>query len=139
MKIVLGEEESAYAYGGARTSADVGKILEAKYGLFSAFAEANAQNIADDLTASLAKKFEALVAGNGSSDSLSEIGAGVEKRFKNFLDRYEAEGLALPGVPTLAAQKGIRHIVGRKSYGARRPSFVDSGNLRDNFRCLVVK
>jgi len=136
-KLKLGENEANYTYGNTnRTTVQVGKILEKRYELFSTFLEVCGQDISDGLAEGMAKRIDALIEGKAKSpeNPYAGLGLSVEKRFRKFLNTYEAERVGIPGTPTKAAKKGINHR-GKANY--RRPSFIDSALLRDNFRAWV--
>ena len=133
----LGEYSEQYEYAD-KTTEQVAEILEERYGLFSVFYQTQEQGIADDLATEMGKKLESLIAGKPQIGSpLSGIGTRVEMRFRKFLNSYEAEKVGIPGTPTAAAKAGVRHVGKNRVSGRRRPSFVDTGALKRNFRCWV--
>ena len=139
------------------TTGSVGTQLEENYGLFSAFYEHEKKNITNLIEEDVDNAISSLVAGNGLprntfGDSTSEI----DHLFKTFLSTQEAERVLAPGVnglpvPTKAALEGrsLRFKGGRRirkvkkgqeyetKYGARRPSFIDSGVLEASFKSWI--
>jgi len=106
------------------TSYTVGKDLEARYGLFSAFANTYGEKIAKNLAEGAQGALETLLLGN------------------------KAETVGLPGVPTQAAlmgkstrfkgkaRRGARPK-GQVTYGVRRPSFIDSGIFINSLKTWI--
>jgi hypothetical protein len=135
-ELVFGEIKVPYdnKTGTADTVA-VAKILEAKYGLFSAFYTRHENDIKALLIDSLAGALENLHMGaplpaNPFEGSMAKLQA----LFKKFLYTQEVEQMGIPGVPTKAALDGVSHRKKKKTYGHRRPSFIDSGTMELAFR-----
>ena len=113
------------------TTGDLADILESKYGLYSNFVEANAEQIADAISDSLSDAIDNMLSGapvpeNPFLDAEQEIAAG----FVTYLDTEEIAKLGVPGTPTEAALKGVNHRL-KINRGPRRPSFINTGVLRD--------
>lgn len=119
------------------TTFGVGKILEDKYGLFSAFVENNDQFIADAIADDAAASLETfLLSGQLPDEMLPEASGKISQRMKEFLSLQEVEKLGLPGVPTKAALQG-RSIRLKQKRGSRRPSFIDSGVLEASLKAWI--
>ena len=115
------------------TTYGVGKILEDKYTLFSSFADMHQQDIANDLSDSVAGAIETYLAtGRMPKNPFSAANEQITNRLKKFIYTEELAG-KVAGVPTQAALEGVTtRKVGRKKFkrtktGVRRPSFIDSG------------
>lgn len=134
----LGEnDDEHYDNRSGITPFDVGKILESKYGIYSAFWRKHGP----DVGSSMAQDVERAVNTGFRTGKIPEIvfltsANDAMKLFHNFLSLREVETMGLPGVPTAAALAGVRHRKGRRKmrHGSRRPSFIDSGLLEANFR-----
>lgn len=135
----LGEDSAQYVYrkDGSVDTVAVAKLLEAKYSLFTVFFNANTTWIADKMAEGMLSVLEETLAGNPPSSPYKQIELALEQRFREFLDFYEAENQGIPNVPTKAARMGVRHGPRGKTSVGRRPSFVDTGLLRDNFRAWI--
>lgn len=133
--IHLGVIEEPYDNSeGGSTTGDVAEILEAKYGIMSAFMERHGQQISGLIEDSLVGAMEnMLLAGPGTADPLAVAESKIEHLFKEFLSTGEIEQMGIPGVPTKAALKG-RSLRLKIKRGAPRPSFIDSGKYEDTFR-----
>lgn len=149
----LGVVDQPYGNAGAKTTGDVGEILEAKYGLFSVFADMHSQVIAHEVENSLQGALETMfgqrrpdfdrIRANAFNSALS----GIEDLFRSAIDQQVYDG-KIPGVPTQAARMGVRHswkrpykrTGGRQSKvqpGTPRASFFDTGLLSSSFRAWV--
>ena len=137
LKLHLGEDESeTYGDKANTTPGTVGSILEAKYGLYSAFFDYCSSEITGYLEEAMAKRLDSLLSRDDLSRAiLEEVGTRIEDRFRWFLTSYEAESLGLPNTPTGAAMAGT----GRKPVHRRRPSFVDTDLLKDAFRAWITE
>ncbi len=132
MKLLLGVYQLPEPMGG--TTFDVAEILESKYGLFSHFSEYAEESISDSIENSISMAIEAL---NRGEDVHSLTMSGEEEvivQFHQFLDKEIMASLGVDGVPTQAALNGVNHRLKSKN-GKRRPSFIDTGTLRDSFVC----
>lgn len=118
------------------TTFGVAKILEAKYGLYSKFAETHITDIANHLTDSLAGAMETILQGGKVKDPFIAGTAQIDEDFRDFLDNEEMARLGVAGVPTKAALMG-KSIRFKRRTGPRRPSFIDSGVLQANFKSWV--
>jgi hypothetical protein len=142
LKLNLGEDDSvSYPYDPRKDPATVGQILETRYGLYTGFFEICGPEIAKYMEEAMSKRLDSLLSREDVSRAvLEEVGTKIERRFVEFLDSYEAERiLATSGpyaVPSKAALEGT--ITGIREKGNRRPTFVDTGTLRDSFRAWLV-
>jgi hypothetical protein len=150
----LGEIDQPYGNAGAKTTGEVGEILEAKYGLYSAFVEIHAPVIVHEIENSIEGTLETMfmqrrpdfdrLRANVFQAAMSPI----EELFRDAIDMQSYDN-KLPGVPTGAALMGIRHslkrprsrriakVRGGKTIGGPRPSFFDTGLLSSSFRAWV--
>lgn len=113
---------------------DVAKILEEKYGLFSAFYAANSDEVANAYTESVQGSVDKLLNGHPVKNPFSQGNSKVERMFFEFLNSGKIESMGIEGVPTQAALKGVKHRRKVVNTGKRRPSFLDTFILRNNFR-----
>lgn len=148
----LGEVDLPYAQGGT-TTGDVGEILEAKYGLYSVFADAHGPQIAEAVENSLNGAMETIFMQRRPDFDRLRINAFnsatqvIEDLFRDAIDRRAYDGI-IRGVPTKASLMGVRHSWkrpyrrrgGRQSKvqpGQPRASFFDTGLLSASFRAWV--
>lgn len=120
--------------GGKKTTYDVGSILEEKYGLFSAFWQAEGRGVVDLMARDLER---ALVSGKKPSFAYS-MSEGT-RRFKQFISSQEAERVGIPGTPTKAALAGVNHrfVHPYVKGNPRRPSFLDTKQLQASLMLWV--
>lgn len=147
MKLHLGVIEVPEIEEGS-TSYTVGKDLEARYGLFTAFANTYGEKIAKNLAEGAQGALETLLLGNKVSDPFVAGTEQITADFKHFISSQEAETVGLPGVPTQAAlmgkstrfkgkaKRGARPK-GQVTYGVRRPSFIDSGIFINSLKTWI--
>lgn len=147
-ELIFGEVKVPYDNkSGTADTVEVAKILEAKYGLFSAFYTKHENDIKTLLINSLEGVLENIHAGGSApSDPFAGATAKIEALFRTFLATAEIESMGIDGVPTQAALDGVSHrfkdkinnIRNKKgqitAVGVRRPSFVDTGTLSLAFR-----
>jgi hypothetical protein len=112
-----------------KTTGDVATILEAKYHVMENFAHRyNDAVIVPAAEQALKGQLENMLLGAPTNSvSYDEANSTIEHAFRHFIDNKEMDGM--PGVPTMAAQKGINHRLKhpyRKS-NPERPSFLDTG------------
>lgn len=110
-----------------KTTGDVATILEAKYHIMENFAHRYNQQIVPEVEKVLAGQLENLILGAPTNDiNYQEANSTIESLFRNFLDMREMDGM--PGVPTLAALRGVSHRF-LHPYAKRpeRSSFIDTG------------
>lgn len=139
------------------TTGSVGTQLEENYGLFSAFYNHEKDEITELIGEDVNNAIASLIGGNGLPKSIfGDSTSTIDHLFKDFLSTQEAERVLAPGVnglpvPTKAALMGksLRLKGGKKLrkvkkgqeyeniYGARRPSFIDSGVLEASFKSWV--
>lgn len=134
MKLHLGVVVVPEPQGGDTYS--VATILEEKYGLFSKFAEAHQQDIANNLAESVAGALETIMMGGTSPDPFAAGASQIDQEFRTFLDTEEMAKLGVAGVPTKAALMG-KSIRFKRKRGEKRPSFIDSGVLQASFKSWV--
>lgn len=137
--LVFGEVKVPYDNkSGTADTVTVAKILEAKYGLFSAFYRRHEQDIKALLIDSLEGALENLHAGGvAPADPFASSMQRLQALFRTFLYTAEIEQMGIDGVPTQAALKGVTHRTKKKKYGHRRPSFIDTGTMELAFRSWV--
>jgi hypothetical protein len=117
-----------------KTTYDVAKILEEKYGLFTVYAEQYAEVIAQHISEDVAGSMETfLLTGKFPSEPLPQAADAIGKDFQKFIYTREAEGAGMPNVPTQAALKGVNRRLKIKK-GARRPSFIDTGIMEASLK-----
>jgi hypothetical protein len=124
----------------ASTTGDVAQILEDKYGVMSTFVLLHEPEIADFLANGLAGSLETIIQGGPPPANPFAGGeSAVEQSFRTFLDSKEIESTGIPGVPTMAAQRGVSHRF-KHPYAKRepRPSFIDTGTYSSAFRVWVT-
>lgn len=120
----------------AATTYEVAVKLEAKYHIMEEFFGLYEKPIEGHVEQGLGDAIEAI--GMGAPTTLDPYGAAtslIEKDFRFFLDRSELAFL-VPGVPTLAAQRGVNHRLKLKQ-GPPRPSFIDTGLYQASFKAWV--
>ena len=140
MKLHLGIVEFPYSgppgghqAGQQPTTVDVAQWLEKKYHVMEVFATLHYDDIATAVTKSWEGAVRSLL--QGAPVTLDPGGAAmssVKQQFTEFLDLQEMDGLGVPGVPTLAAQRGVQ-TAKKLRRGAPRPSFIDTGLYRSSF------
>lgn len=118
------------ATGLTKTTGDVAGWLEDKYHVMEVFWLENQQFIVDALSDGLQGSLESILM--GAPPQLAPFGSGLSKiddRFKQFLSQQEIEKVGIPGVPTMAARRGINHRLKRPyaRSNPRRPSLIDTG------------
>lgn len=124
-------------HAGEETTGDVASWLEDKYHVMEAYFAVNAQKIGDELAASAAGALENQMMGAPTTANPYAEGMDfINQGFRDFLDSGEIERMALPGVPTDAATRGVNHRLKIKK-GAARPSFIDTGLYQTSFRAWV--
>ena len=138
MKLHLGVADVPYTNDRSGiTTGDVAEILEAKYHPMEIFSEIHGDDIADAVANGMAGEIENLIIGAPASPNPFQGGETViDEMFKDFLANKEMDGLGYPGVPTMAAIKGINHrMKGKRTPG--RPSFIDTGLYQASFKSWV--
>lgn len=128
---------------GTQTTGDVAGWLENRYDIMQTFFDNHAQQIADDLTNSLAGALETILMGGPRSPNPFASGTEkVETAFRKFLDDEEMnghtrlyDGKTYP-VPTGAATRGVNHRLKIKR-GPPRASFIDTGLYQSSFRAWI--
>ena len=140
MHIEIGVHQTKEPYSKLYTQ-DLANILEAKYGLFSQFSEMYRGDIADALADSLAQATENVFTfkslfSKKQSDPYAQGLKTIENLFKEYIDEEWLTGMA-NGVPTFDALHGFSRAINRYTY-SRRPSFKDTGTLRNNIKVELV-
>lgn len=137
--LVFGEVKVVYDNkSGTADTVEVAKILEAKYGLFSAFYQRHADDIKALLIDSLEGALENLHAGGvAPANPFESSMQRLQGMFRKFLFTSEIEQMGIEGVPTQAALDGVSHRTKKKTYAHRRPSFIDTGTMELAFRSWV--
>lgn len=137
--LIFGEVKLPYDNkNGTTDTVAVAKILEAKYGLFTAFYTAHEQDIKALLIDSLEGALENLHAGGKApANPFDSSMQKLQSMFRKFLFTGEVERMGIVGVPTQAALDGVSHRTKKKTYGNRRPSFIDTGTMELAFRSWV--
>lgn len=135
-ELIFGEVKVPYDNkSGTADTVEVAKILEAKYGLFSAFYQLHEKDIKALLIDNLEGVLENLhMGGSAPADPFAGAMQKVQGLFRQFLFTGEVERMGIPGVPTQAALDGVSHRTKSKKYGHRRPSFIDTGTMELAFR-----
>lgn len=138
-ELVFGEVKVPYDNkSGTADTVAVAKILEAKYGLFTAFYTRHEKDIKALLIDSLEGALENLHAGGvAPADPFASSMQRLQALFRKFLYTGEVERMGIEGVPTQAALNGVSHRKKKKKYGQRRPSFIDTGTMELAFRSWV--
>jgi hypothetical protein len=133
--VLVQQYRSRSPKAGAMTTGDVAEILEAKYGLFTAFWRVHDQDCAGDLEVSLGGAMESLMMGR-AVDPWGSATQAIAQRMRDFINSKEAERVSMPGVPTKAAMRGVNHRLAHpyRRSNPRRPSFRDTGLLTNSMR-----
>lgn len=121
------------------TTGDVADILEAKYHVMELFYEERGPAIADAMAESMGDALADLLGGAPPGNNATTAAMGkIQDLFVQFIDRKQLDGV-VPGVPTLAALKGVNHRFLHPFAKANppRPSFKDTGLYEDSFRAWV--
>ena len=148
----LGVLDIPYGKQGSTTTHKVASIIEAKYGLFSMFVQMHEAVISHDIENALRGYMETLImrpnAQHDRSKAFAPAMSDIEHEFRDAIDK-QVYDYAMRGVPTQAAQEGIRHSlknprsrrhakrIGGKTVGGPRPSFFDTGLMSSSFRAWV--
>ncbi|QQN36614.1 hypothetical protein JHW33_08395 [Rahnella aceris] len=136
MKVHLGVIDMPYDYGDtSATTGQVAEILEEKYQLFSNFWDAHKNTITPEVGETLAYSIINHIK-HGAPLAGGELLGDAMRTFNIFLENEEMAGLAVDGVPTLAALDG-RNSRLKQKYGERRPSFIDGGLFKSSFIAWV--
>jgi hypothetical protein len=122
------------------TTGDVAQWLENRYHVVEHFWELHGQEVADDFADSLSGSLESFLM--GAPADLNPYGTALSKtedRFRQMLSLRELDQLGYPGIPTMAAKRGVssRHKSGFTKNRQPRPSFLDSGLYSRSFTAWV--
>lgn len=128
-----------YYRNGGKTTADVARILEEKYGIFAAHFEHRGHIYGHAFETSLDGALEALLMGK-AVDPFARAMDIIERDFREFISSQGVERVGIPGVPTKAALMGVSH---RRKHpyarsNPRRPSFRDTGTYSSSYRAWVT-
>lgn len=131
-------KSQAAKYGNI-TTGDVAEILEARYHVMELFWELHKNEVAEDLEGSIAGALETfLMGGPIDIDPVGSASSKIEDRFKQMLATKELDSLGYPGIPTMAAQRGVSHRFKRPYVRrAARPSFIDTGLYQSSMKAWV--
>jgi hypothetical protein len=119
------------------STGDVAEILEDKYHVMELFVEElGLDTILKALDHSMAEGMANIIMGAPADlDITYEAMQELEAAFRIFIDQRELDGV-VPGVPTLAALKGVNHRL-KHPYAKgnpERPSFKDTGLYQAAFK-----
>lgn len=143
MRLVLGVLDVSYAEAngdGTTSTGDVAELLEKNYGVMRTFYELNEEQISAMLAESVADSINAVVNGAPPAASVSYAGEQkIEAAFRTFIYGNEMQKIMdrVGGVVSQAAQKGVTKR--KKTRGAPRPAFVDTGLYVESFRAWIDK
>jgi hypothetical protein len=121
------------AYGQGKTTGEVATDLEKKYGIVEKFYTLEENFIVDAFENSYLNAME-LGMLSGSWGVTWDPSITLEPKFKRSLSSKRFDGL-IPGVPTLAAQRGVSHLR-QAPFASRssRPSFIDTSLYQRSFK-----
>lgn len=138
-KKVTGGKAAPPTHGSGATTYSVAMILEHKYHLFETFVRIREAKIAAAIEGSIEGALETVLLGGptGWQRAFAQATDDIEALFKDALTTQAFDG-QIPGVPTQAAMRGVRHGF-KRPYVRRgpRPSFVDTGLLRGSLKVWV--
>jgi hypothetical protein len=120
------------------STGDVAEFLEAKYHIMEHFFQENENKIRTSLFENMKDNFENQLRGapDLSDVAFLAISSQIESDFKLWLSQADIEQLGYPGIPTKAALMGVNHRL-KGGKGARRPSFIDTGQFQAAFKTWV--
>lgn len=123
-----------------RTTYDVAKILESKYGIMGTFYAVHELEIMRALEESIQGSLESLVMRRQLvMNPWARATQIIEDKFKDFINSGASERCGIPGTPTKAAKRGVNHRL-RRPYAKsnpRRPSFRDTGLFVSSFKSWI--
>jgi len=120
----------------AISTGEVAEILEQDYQVMEGYRDLHLNAIAQSLENSLAGSLETLMMGGQVTNPFNSAMSSIEQGFRHYLDMEEIAKLGRKGVPTKAALKGASKRF-KRFYGARRPSFIDTGLYQSSFKAWV--
>ncbi len=127
------------AYGEGKSAREVAKELEDKYKIVETFYDMEEDFIVSLIEDVMADEIEEIMTmGVPSKKGISSSDTDkIEKKFRQSLTSQAYDGV-IPGVPTLASQRGVSHLR-QHPYAGRgsRPSFVDTGLYMRSFKAWV--
>ena len=126
----------------ALTTGDVAHILEDKYGIMGAFFRVHNRDVMSAIESSLQNATAAIFTGE-PPDSFDPLGSATQKiqqEMQDFVLSREAEQVGIPGTPTMAAQRGVNHLLLHPyaKSNPRRPSFHDTGLYVSSMRAWTT-
>lgn len=132
MKVCLGVINMPYDYGDtSATTYEVAEELQDRYQLFTHFFETHSDEICAEVGEAVACSLINHIQ-HGAPLTQGELLGETMQQFNIFLEREEMAGLAVDGVPTLAALEGKNSRL-KQEKGPRRPSFIDGGLFKSSF------
>jgi hypothetical protein len=130
---------SQAAYGEGKTTSEVAKELEAKYGIVDMFYSMEEDTIVNLLEDVFGQELENVLLMQEHSKEVvtTKETNKIEEKFRRALSSRKFDGV-ISGVPTTAAQRGVSHLY-KKPYARRaeRPSFIDTGMYQRSFRAWI--
>lgn len=135
----LGVLDTAYRHGPSRTTFEVAKILEKRYGIMGFFWDTHGAEIGDWIATDYADTMVSVMKGAPYHQPGLGAMSKVETRFKHMLSQQELDGM-VKGVPTQASLDGVSHRF-KHPYAKRapRPSFIDTGLYQASFKAWLTK
>lgn len=133
------DKSQASKYTGVTTGMVAG-WLEDRYHVMEHFAELHGPEIVTAVEDSLKGSIESFLMGAPVTlDVFGSATSKIEDAFKQMLSQRELDRLGYPGIPTLAAMRGVSHRF-KRPYVRRpeRPSFVDTGLYVASFKAWVT-
>lgn len=134
-----GLSPSQKAYGQGKTTLQVAKELEDKYGIVETFADMNHDYFTGLFEDIFLDQFEEVVAMKKPSKTgiTNKQTDKIEAKFRESLSKQKYDGV-IPGVPTLASLRGVSHLRQHPyAKSAPRPSFIDTGMYQRSFRAWI--
>ncbi|MDI2113067.1 hypothetical protein [Commensalibacter nepenthis] len=142
-EINLGVIDYPYSNNGGQSTGSVAKILEDKYEILTNFAARHEDDIAQALTDAMTNAVRNQIqTGKLNRSAFNTAFSQISSDMKQFLSSQEVEKIGIKGVPTQAALKGVSHrfkrkrkriVHGKRTLGARRPSFIDTGQMESSY------
>ena len=123
-----------------KTTGDIATYLEDKYHVLEHFYELHQKDIAKSLEKSLAGSLETMLMGGPApaAPSFASAESEIETMMKDMISKQELDSLGYPGIPTLAALRGVNHRM-LHPYARRppRPSFRDTGLYQSSLKAWM--
>ena len=137
-KLCIGVSNVMYGFGDEpdKTTFDVALELESEYLLFSTFWRMYKKEICNEVGEMFAYQIINRIKHGAPEFEGEKLLGRTMKNFNIYLENEEMRGApGVRGVPTLAAKKGYNSRL--KTFGPRRPSFIDSGTLKTHFMAWI--